>query len=504
MKNLKIKKMLTSNFYKTLVLVLLGTFVTVSCHDQLLNPDPESVLTTANFFNTADDIDSGVLGIYHQLQFRIPRDYMVMEVPTDNIFVEYYATSSGLEQIEVLDIATDNDEVHRFWQSTYNGIFRANSVLDNIDAPEDYLGNQKNQLTGEAKFLRAYYYFDLVRIFGGVPKITTQQSIDEAREVPRSSEQEIYDLIIEDLTDAVDMLPSEMVHGRASKAAAEALLGKVYVYQNNYTQARGYLENVLNDYNYNLLTDFGDLFSMENEVNSEAIFSLAYVLGSNTHNLSYEFNPNQGVLGYSNRGNRTVRPTYDLHLLFDEDDSRYNVTMSEDYIPAQGEPDDDPIPYPIITKYNVPNLGSDAPSLDLPVLRLADVILLYSEVLYELEGPNQALTQLNKVRERAFGDNTHNYELADIATPDEFVDVLLNERRLEFVMENERWFDIVRMDKLEEILGGELQARYDSVNGLTVTQELNAQDYMRYFPIPYEEITLSSPGVLEQNDEYNN
>lgn len=496
--------MYTSKFARFVLLTIVGGFFTISCHDQLLNPEPSSVLTTANFYNSASDINVAVLGTYNRLQSRWVRDYIVLETATDNMYAEYYATTNGLDQIELLDISSDNHEVNVFWQNTYNGIFRANSVLNNLDRPDDYQANQREQYEGEARFLRAHFYFDLVRTFGGVPKVETIQTIAEAKDVPRSTEEEIYSLIIDDLTDAVNLLPGPdgIEHGRASRAAAEALLGKVYVYRDNYSQARGYLENVLNNYSYDLVDDYGDLFNIDTEMNSEAIFSLAFLQGTNDHNLSHIFIPNEGLFGYSNRGSRITRPTWDLHKRFHEDDTRFENTMWEYFIPASGSADDEPTWYPFFSKFLVPNLGGSSSGLDLPILRLADVILLYSEVLYDQEGPEQALLQLNRVRERAFGDDSQNYTLADIATADDFIDVLLEERRFEFVLENERWFDIVRMDRLVDILGGELEAQYNPSTGSALIQQVNAEPHMRYFPIPREQINISSPGVMHQNPGY--
>lgn len=496
--------MYTSKFARIAFLALLGVVTTVSCHDQLLHPEPSSVLTTANFYNSASDVDAAVLGIYSRLESRWVRDYIIFGAASDNMYAEYYATTNGLDQIELLDISSDNHEINVYWQDSYNGIFRANSVLNNLDNPDDYLDNQREQYEGEARFLRAHFYFDLVRAFGGVPEITTLQTIAEAREVPRSTEDEIYNLIIDDLTQAVNLLPGPdaIEHGRASRAAAEALLGKVHVYRQDYSQARGYLENVLNNYSYDLVDDYGDLFNIDTEMNSESIFSLAFLQGANDHNLSHIFIANEGLFGYSNRGSRITRPTWDLHQRFHEDDSRFENTMWETFIPASGSADDEPTWYPFFSKFLVPNLGGNNSGLDLPILRLADVILLYSEVLYDQEGPDQALQQLNRVRERAFGDNSQNYSIEDISTEDDFIDVLLEERRFEFVLENERWFDIVRMDRLTDILGGTLEAQYNPSTGSALQQQVNAEPHMRYFPIPQEQINISSPGVLQQNPGY--
>src|SRR5690606_2844773 len=143
-----------------------------------------------------------------------------------------------------------------FWQASYNGIFRANAVLANLDNPQDYTGNIKGMLEGEARFMRALFYFDLVRGFGGVPAITDILSVSEAQATPRASIEEIYALIVNDLQAAISLLPmpEDTANGRASQGAAVALLGKVYIYLEDWANAYEYL-NMVSDYNYALEED---------------------------------------------------------------------------------------------------------------------------------------------------------------------------------------------------------------------------------------------------------
>lgn len=148
------------NILSTLAILLSFT----SCHDDLLNPIPESLLTNVNAFENSNDLDLAVLGIYNRLQSRFPTDYELMEIPSDNMYGYYFATSPGMAEIGLLDVSPENPRLNVFWKDTYNGIFRANTVLANIDVPADYSAELKDKHTGEAKFMRAYFYFDLVRI----------------------------------------------------------------------------------------------------------------------------------------------------------------------------------------------------------------------------------------------------------------------------------------------------------------------------------------------------
>lgn len=473
----------------------------VSCHDELLYPVPESILTTSNAFNTADDIDLTVVGVYNSLQSRLPTDYELMEIASDNMYGAYFATAPGITEIQALNVSPENPKLNTFWQSTYNGIFRANTVLANVDNPDNYADGQKDQFIGEAKFLRAKFYFDLVRIFGGVPKVTSPISVSESRELARSSETDIYMLIVEDLQDAVAKLPRTMISGRASKGAAIALLGKVYIYLKEYDNAKMYFEQLFSDFNYSLVANFGDLFREATEENSESIFSVTYVAGTNGHNLAYALAAQGGVYQVIASGMRVGRPTWDLHKAYDKEDSRFAQTITERYLSYQEKPGDNPTWYPFFSKWLTPVEIFNSSGLDIPVLRLGDVILLYAEALYYSGQSQEALGQINLIRERAFGDNSHNYTLADIPNEEAFLDVLLLERRLELAVENSRWFDLVRTGRFTTTLTT-IEGEYNLSTGSALIINKNAQPYMRYFPIPYEQIQLSANNVMEQNDGY--
>lgn len=484
------------------------TFVTcllismTSCHKELLEPIPESVLTTTNAFNTAKDINLGVIGIYSGLQSKVQKDYLLMEMTSDNMYAEYYATEPGLAEVEVLEVSSENNILNNFWKMSYNGIFRANSILSNIDQPSSYGPGEKEQYTGEAKFLRALFYFDLTRIFGDVPLVTEALSVIEAEKVGRSPQTEVLNLVVSDLKDAIDKLPapSKIESGRASKAAAMALLGKVYIHMEDWANAKTYFGQVVNDFDYELVSEFKDLFSLETENNSEAIYSVNFIEGTNGQGITYNFAPLGGIYGVLSNGSRVGRPTWDLHQLYEPGDQRFDVTISETQLTANSKPGDEPIWYPYVNKYIVPIAGSSS-GLDLPILRLGDIILLYAESLYKTNDKEAALKQLNRIRTRAFENDNHDYALSDIASEQEFMDLLLLERRLELAFENQRWFDLVRTGRFTSKLT-QFETEYNPGSGNAEIQKINVQPYMKYFPIPYEQIQLSAPGVLTQNEGY--
>ncbi|MCF0070151.1 RagB/SusD family nutrient uptake outer membrane protein [Dyadobacter sp. CY261] len=476
-----------------LMLMALGF---TSCEDKLLNLTPDSVLTPTNFYKNAADINQAVLGIYNSLQTRRQTDYLLMEVPADNLYMSANTTIAGSNDVDFLTVNADNALTAAFWNTTYNGVFRANAVLLNIDTPTNYTAGQKDQYIGEAKFMRALYYFDLVRVFGAVPKVVDKISIPEAAALPKATEEEIYSLIIEDLTDAAAKLPARKstATGRASKGAAMALLGKVYVYRQDWANAKTQLEKVINELDYKLVADFASLWKLETEDNDEVIFTVKYVDGTNGQSLSTSYTPNGGLVGIADRGAETSLPSWSLLKKYEEADKRKAATVKE-WWTSPAQPNAEPIYYPYVSKYAVKH-SYGASGIDIPVLRYADIVLLYAETLFKQGDKANALVQLNKIRERAFGNAAHNYKGTETA---DLMDLILNERQLELAYEHERWFDLVRSGKYLTVMKQE-ERLYNYAAKTPVVVELAPKDFMKVYPIPQAQIDLSSG--LKQNNGY--
>lgn len=484
-----------------LALGIASTIFMTGCEDSILNLNPPSTLTDANFFKRSADIDAAIIGIYSRYQARKPKDWTLTEMPTDNIHRTGYFNIGGLDEINTLSFSPENPLFSSFWINTYNAIFRANSILHHIDTPTDYVGSQKNQFSGEAKFMRALLYFDLVRRFGGVPKVTTLLSVEESREMGRATEDEIYAQIIDDLKSAVDLLPEwkNAAKGRASQSAAIALLAKVYVYRQNWQEAKTNLDK-LATHGFELQNSFASLWKEESEDNKEVVFAIKYLPNVNGQDLSTDFLPYFGVGGIASRGNENAFPSWSLMKKFHEKDTRKAATITEYWKAAVSPPEAPEIWYPYVRKFaNTHVAGSSG--LDIPEIRYADIILLKAEVAYHLNQPNEALSALNQIRERAFGSADYNYTAADIATKESFTDKLLLERQLEFALEGERWFDLVRTGRFISVLS-EIEWGYNPVTKVAQTVKFKIEPHMKYFPIPLNQIDLSSPGVLKQNDGY--
>ncbi|MCC5907817.1 MAG: RagB/SusD family nutrient uptake outer membrane protein [Balneolaceae bacterium] len=476
-----------------LLIVLMMSGIT-ACHDSVTNLTPESVLTEANFFQSSEDMEQAVIGVYANYQTRYSRFWTIFEMPTESIHMSAY-TSPADNSINQIAFNPQTDIYRDFWQASYQGIFRANSVLHHIDTPDDLVPARRTQLEAETRFMRALIYFDLVRAFGGVPDVTSLLTIEEARDKPRASEDRIYEIIIDDLEFALSNLPSkgQIETGRATTGAAAALLGKVHIYLEDYGAALTYL-NQVEQMDYTLLDDFSHIYSLDHEDHDEGIFVMKYLQNDAGHPLSSDFIPYFGMEGVSDTGNEGADLGWGLHKMFDDEDSRKGATITE-YWRAPGS-SDEPEYRPFISKFAVPHQGRvfHGSGLDLPVLRFADVILLKAEALYFEGDQSGALDYLNRIRERAYGNSDHNYELSDIASESDFIDVLLLERKLEFALENERWFDLVRtgrfIDELSQI-----------ERTPTLTVDLNVQPHHALFPIPQHEINQTE-GVLEQNPGY--
>ncbi len=487
------------NIKNSIRIVVFG-FLLASC--DVVNLDPISTLTEANFYKTADDMNRAVVGIYSRYQARLPRDWAMLEMPTDHMYISpTYRGITGLETVDILDFQSSNDIFRNFWQTTYNGIFRANTVLKNLDNPTNYAANQKNQLEGEARFMRALMYFDLVRSFGGVPKVENPLTVEESRNQERASEEEIYALIVSDLKTAIEKLPppSDIAYGRASKGAATALLGKVYIYLKDWQNAHSYLEQV-DQYGYELLDNFQHLWSLQHEDNKECIFAIKYLEGSNSHRLSLDFLPYFGVEGVTaSNGGELALVAWSLHKKFLDADSRKATTITEYWrSPGSGNP----LQWkPYFSKFMVNNASISG--MDIPVIRYADVLLLRSEALYNLDRKEEALSFLNKVRERAFKGTAYNYVLSDIANADQYLDKLLLERQLELALESQRWFDLVRTGRFMTVLS-KIEWGYNPVTQTAQEVPLTPRAHYKYFPIPQHEIDQSYPGVLKQNEGYSN
>ena len=468
------------------------------------NPQEDYQITADNYFKTAEDYQKMAIGVYSPMQWlwAVP---VIGEIASDNSVTggENATDQVALQQIDDYQIVANNGNLTEIWKACYEGINRANYLEEN-KAKLDFTG--KTALYGEVYFLRAYYYFELVKMFGGVPLFTDKRlSVGDSKKFQRATKAQVYAQIEIDLTAAIAALPlTNSQQGRATKYAAQALLGKVYLYQDKFTEAAAMLENVVNG-PFSLVTNYGNIFLQAGENGSESVFEVQYSNASPFYDWS---NPGRGqgnlavqICGIRNltgtspyaSGWSTNLPTANLAAAFAAGDTRKAVTVLdiEAYKTANAGMNITytVAPYKNTGLYNqkyLPRVGQTSGQVELNYLnnyraiRYADVLLMAAEANNRAAAPNDAKAQvyLNQVRARAFGDNLHNVN----ATGTALRTAIWDERRLELGMEGHRFFDLVRTGQAASKITGWLANKNE------------------VFPIPQAEVDVSG---LTQNPGYN-
>ena len=445
-----------------------------ACQSGFLDLKPQSQPNVDNFYKTANDFNNAVNGAYDALQSttQYGGDYnTIIETRSDNVLDNDPSSGSGLRyNIDRFIEPTTNSVLRDTWGSLYTGINRCNLILDKIDAVT-MDATLKARYKGEAQFIRALSYFNLVRLWGKVPLVLTAGTTTEARSYTRNEITDVYAAIEKDLTAAAAGLPAGYTGndiGRATSGSAKGLLGKVYVTEKKYDLAVNTLKDLVNGTTYQLLPNVADVFAVTNKNNAELLFSVKYKKG--------------GSLGeghgswYGTSIGDNIEPS--LRGAYSANDKRLPLTVQ----------------VPVPTSINaVPRKFYDELSTtndvgnDFPVLRFADVLLLYAEALNEVgyQANGEAFTVLNRVRTRA---GVTNYTAAQLATKETFRMAIINERRLELALENDRWFDLVRTGTAVEAL---------KVTGITMPA------YRVYYPIPQSEIDVyNNRTTFPQNEGY--
>ncbi len=431
----------------------------VSCD---LKQYPYSETAADDYVKDGSSVNNLVVGAYNGLYDVMYYEWAMTELRSDNARMRVTgSTSQDTKLVEQLDqnvVLTANAWVQSYWEACYRVIYRANSVLSYLDVVEDEA--DRAQYEGEARLLRAWMYFDLVRLWGPVFKVTAKTGADVARHMQRSTTDEIWDLIEDDLEAVVDgeLLPVTMPDsdlGRADLKAAKAMLAKVYMtrYQpsdSKYAEALPLLSDVIEACGSPSsgadLVPYASVFSKDNEGNAEILLAVRYKSG----NLGIGSPFTSLFAPLNNAGNVAIGsprhynfPSDNLIAAYEDGDLRKDVTLQESYYNSTTGLIVEGASGRYCSKYIDPDMTSeyDAEN-DWPVLRLADVLLLYSEASNEISGPNdEALKYLNAVRGRA---GLASRTLSDLASKYAFRMAVRSERRVELAMENQRWFDLLR------------------------------------------------------------
>jgi hypothetical protein len=482
-----------------IIIIFTASFFAVSCGDDFVQQAQLYSIDSETYFNTEEEYNKALIAAYDLLQSSYV-NVLMGEIASDNTLSggESATDVIGYQQVDDMTHTSQNSEIRNVWNFMFAGVQRANYILEFKDKI-DFQG--KNKIIAEARFLRAYYHFELVKWFGGIPlKGDARFKLGDEKSIPRSSVADVYKSIEDDLKFAIDNLPIVPAQkGRVTKGAAQALLGKAYLYQNKFLEATNVLDPLITSANYSLVSNYNTIFENSGENGPESVFEVQYTdsegagfgcLQCSEGNVAVGFN---GIRNYSgplfDSGFSFNVPTQAAYNAYEIGDNRRDVAIlnivtfaaannatygigykhtgffNRKYLPRKGDQ----------------NLGDQ--NLTNPnnyrSIRYADVLLMAAEA-FNRGGINdgKARTYLNLVRRRAFGDLNHDISSSGAA----LTDFILAERRLELMGEGHRFFDLVRTNRTQ------------AITGFTAGKN-------ELFPVPVEEIQFSN-GNWQQNPGY--
>ena len=471
----------------------------MACSDDFVDVESEDENSDA-FFNTEEEYQDALIAAYDPLQSTY-LNVMLGEIASDNTLAggESAIDVPGIQEVDDMIHTPTNAQLRDIWRWMYGGVDRANFIMQYQDKT-DFPG--KENVIGQTRFLRAYYYFELVKWFGDVPLAVDQRiQFGDQFDIDRTPKEQVYAQIEEDLRYASDNLPYIQTEtGRVTKGAAQALLGKVLLYQDKFADAATVLEDVINNGPYDLISDYSTMFENDNENNIESVFEVQYTdkegagfgcLQCSEGNVAVGFN---GIRNYSGpvfeSGFSFNVPTEETYNAFDENDLRRDVAILDIEAWAEETGATYSTGYEHTGYYNRKyisrqgDLNTGDANLTNPnnyrSIRFADVLLMAAEALNRGGiSDTRAQTYLNRVRQRAYGDA---YEPIT-PTGSNLTSAIYAERRLELVGEGHRFFDLVRTGRAAGVIPG-FQSNKNEL-----------------FPIPLIEIQLAG-NRWEQNPGY--
>lgn len=476
--------------HKTILLFTILMGISFSC-DDFVDVEPLSE-NSEDFFNSEQDYQNALIGAYDLLQSTY-LNVMLGEIASDNTLAggESATDVLGIQEVDDMVHTPLNQQLRDIWNWMFAGVNRANYILEFQDKT-DFAG--KENVIGQARFLRAYYYFELVKWFGDVPlSVDKRIQFGEQFTIDRAPASEVYAAIEQDLQYAIDNLSYVASEpGRATKGAAEALLGKVFLYQQKYDQAASVLESVIQNGPYDLVSDYSTIFEEEGENNIESVFEVQYFEGQGAGFGCLQCSEGNVMVGFSgvraysgpefSSGFSFNVPVQEVVDEFQPGDLRKDVAILDIEAWATATGATYGTGYEHTGYFNrkyIPRVRSAEAQGDRNLtnpnnyraIRFADVLLMAAEAFNRSTTPNDAKAQqyLNRVRERAFGNSNNNIS----ATGATLYDNILNERRVELVGEGHRFFDLVRTGRAANEIDGFISGKHE------------------LFPIPDIEIQLA-------------
>lgn len=492
------------------LIVLLTGLVVTGCSNEFLELYPETSLNEGNFYQSESEFILLANGCYVPMRdYEKNLHWVLAELSSDNASFQYNnkagSGSSGRNAIDQFLPASNYTTYADFWRLSYSGITRCNKLLYEIDrSGVDWSDPAyKERSMGEALFLRALYYFNLVRQFGGVPLVLQPVTSQEAVEIKRSGEAEVYESIVNDLKQAAGhFAAAKQVEedGRANEGAAMALLGKVYLTIHQYAEAEAALRSVIESGAYQLLPDYADLFNPASKDFTETIFAIQY--SENNAELSNQFiflfSPHTSGGEITQRPNINIatsggwnQPTQDLIDAFEPGDERAAVSIKYWTGPDW---DDQVRDVPYCGKFKPPlSAPGNQCSDNLPILRYSDVLLMYAEALNQQGRTTDAIPYVQQVRNRAgLTGPLSGYDKEGLAA------LIAKERQVEFCFENQRWYDLKRTGKAIEVMAAH-GAREKAAKTFLYPEAFDMASYKLLAPIPEQQVLINK---LEQNEGY--
>ena len=490
-----------------------------SCSESFLDIAPAGRLTSESFLKTDEEVKTAIIGVYNLIQHDYSNGswsnvYFIKNLPADDsLGGSSEGDNTALQNIDDFTIQTDNIRLLNIWTGFYNTINAANKIINGVDADTD----AKTEMIAEAKAIRAFTYFDMVTLFGGVPLLTVNPSSEADYHKPRATAAEVYAQIEKDFTEAIADLPlkSEYSAGdkfRFSKGTAQGFLGKVYLYEEKYSEAAAQLAAVISSGEYGLEPNFADVWTKEKEFGIESLFEISYTSqesydwgnfpwqGEIESNIEIQLQgPRNNIFDFSNsslpirNGWGFNMPSAKIAHAFEAENDvvrgSATVMSAADFIATGGvivnQVFHDYEGYMRLkyATYNSETSDQGIPELNYTtnwrILRYADILLLAAEAYHFSGDDGKALIEINKVRERA--------QLPDISSGGDMFQAIVKERQLELAFEGSRYWDLVRWGLAQQELG--------DLGYQTGKNEL--------FPIPQNEIIANNEiGPEDQNPGY--
>jgi hypothetical protein len=504
-----------------------------SCQDWITETTPGSI-ALEDFYTSGSTAIQCTNAAYVPLMWEYGDTYFsewfVGDIVSDDALKGGQSISdmSNAYDMENFKTTSDNELLLDYYRAQYMGIARCNLSIQEIplmDTDTTMTASIQARLIGELKFLRAMYYFRLVRMFGGVPLVTEPILSSSDWVQPRATKDEIYAQILTDLEEANDGLWVKSAYestdlGRATKGAAQAMLLKANLYIENYTDAKKWGDSIMNSTEYELVPDYGDNFTLDGENGSESVFEIQYM-----EEATSDYGSDDGGYGFT-RGTFTVtltrsrssyyggwgfnKPTQNLYDEYETDDPRRDETIfnptddqienesQEIYLGSRYLNRKYALMYDDGTIYALAH-ATRGP-INNKVIRYADVLLMYAEACCELGDLTEAKNSLEEVRSRARNGNStilQEFPYDSYSdTQDDLRTAIRHERRVELAMEGHRWFDLCRWGVAKEVMDAYKAGETEEAQAEMAEFILGKHELM---PIPSEEIELNP---MEQNTGY--